>query len=176
MLQANLGWPSDANLKDYVNYGQIINCPIAAEDINRANVIYGPQVPLLKGKTVRRHRVHVANIPRANLPHDLVLNHPADELDMDHFYVNSVCFLHTKSREIKLLTSNLTKTKEMAEAYRHINHITRRFANRGFTITQYHGDNAFKALEKHLGAANLHIVANEEHVPTIERSIRVVKE
>ena len=90
--------------------------------------------------------------------------------------MNSVCLLHTKSREIKLLTSNLTKTKGMAEAYRHINHITQRFANRGFTITQYHGDNAFKALEKHLGAANLHIVANEEHVPTIERSIRVVKE
>ena len=55
LLQANLGWPSDANLKDYVNSGQIINCLITAEGINRANAIYGPHVPLLKGKTVRGH-------------------------------------------------------------------------------------------------------------------------
>jgi len=57
-LQAILGWSSKADLKRYVKNNLIVNCPVTIDDINRAEAIYGSQVALLKGKTVRQSPEH----------------------------------------------------------------------------------------------------------------------
>ena len=59
---------------------------------------------------------------------------------------------------------------------KHITKITRKYENRGFGIHAFHADNAFKSIEDELDPATLHTVAKGEHVPTIERSIRTLKE
>ena len=52
-LRAKLGFPSTPDYKNIVQGGLIQNCPINVEDIKRADSIYGPDVPSLKGKTTR---------------------------------------------------------------------------------------------------------------------------
>lgn len=115
MLQGYIGWPSTADFKQYINQGHILNCPVISDDVNRAEAIYGPLVPLLKGKTTRRNKAHISNQPFVPIPNDLVAHHPTDELDIDHFFVNSTCFIHTKSKNSKLITTKRTETIGMAE-------------------------------------------------------------
>ena len=49
---------------------------------------------------------------------------------------------------------------------------------RGFTITDFHGDNEFNksTLKEFLEPGLTHIYGREEHVPPIERSVRTMKE
>jgi hypothetical protein len=50
LLQGQLGWPSTQAFATYVNNNLINNCGITSDDVNRAQLIYGPPVPILKGK------------------------------------------------------------------------------------------------------------------------------
>ena len=49
------------------------------------------------------------------------------------------------------------------------------YANRCFTIKIYNGDNTFNILSERIGKKILNIVGREEHVPTIEKLIRIKK-
>ena len=52
-LQRDIGWPSTAQFKYYISKQLINNSPITADDINRAEYIFGPAKPLLEGKKTR---------------------------------------------------------------------------------------------------------------------------
>ena len=52
-FQAKVGHPSTRDLKNIIKSNMIANCPVTPADIDRAEKIYGPSVPILKGKTVR---------------------------------------------------------------------------------------------------------------------------
>ena len=95
------GWPSDADLKQHISKGSSINCPYLPEVVDHGNAIYGPMIPLLKGKMVRKKHSQTANRPRVHDIHTLVTKHSTDELDMDYFFVNGLTFLHTKTKKIK---------------------------------------------------------------------------
>ncbi len=49
---ALMGFPLESNLIKMVRNGMVANCPVTVADICAAKDIYGPDVPLLKGKTV----------------------------------------------------------------------------------------------------------------------------
>ena len=53
-FQVKVRHPSTHNLKNIVNSNLIVNCPISIADINRAEKIYGPSIPILKGKMVHK--------------------------------------------------------------------------------------------------------------------------
>ena len=100
-LQANLAWPSTADFKSYVKNNLLIDCDITVDDISRAEAIYGPQVPMLRGKMVRQTHNEFTTLQRLPLPTDIAKHHPTDEIDMDFFFVNGNPFFHTKSKVIK---------------------------------------------------------------------------
>ena len=54
---------------------QIRNLPITIDDINRAETIYGPQIPIIKGRAVgRRPELHFQHpLPTPPLPPTLVV-------------------------------------------------------------------------------------------------------
>ena len=53
-FQAKVSHPSTRDLKNIVKTNMIANCPVMVADIERAEKIFGPSVPILKGKTVRK--------------------------------------------------------------------------------------------------------------------------
>ena len=48
-VQQIIGWSSTANFKYIIKKQLINNCNITTDDINRAELIYGPETPLLQG-------------------------------------------------------------------------------------------------------------------------------
>jgi hypothetical protein len=53
-LQTILGFPTTRTLASILDNGLLPNCPITSKDLIAADDIFGPPIPALKGKTVRR--------------------------------------------------------------------------------------------------------------------------
>ena len=168
LLQEKCGWPSSNDLKSYIRNGQIMNCPYVEDAVDVGNEIYGEPVPILKGKMTQRTHHHVRNMPRVSNTSTILMKNPVDELDIDYFHVNGRVFLHTKSKNIKMLTTHRCHSTGRSECVKIIRSVTRMYSNRGFIIVTYNGDNAFKHLNETLGEANLNIVARNDHVGAIE--------
>ena len=100
-FQSNIYWPSSSDLKSYITEGDIINFPYTQVAVDHGNEIYGPQVPSLKGKTVRLKQNHVNNLPRINISSLFISKNHNEEIDMDYFHVNGLTFFHTKSKRVK---------------------------------------------------------------------------
>ena len=49
-----LHYPSTSTLKHYVKENLINNCNITADNINRAELVYGPAVPYIQGHMTRK--------------------------------------------------------------------------------------------------------------------------
>ena len=58
-VQEYLFFPSSNTLKTYVNKNLITNCKINADDINRAEIFYGPSEPYLEGHMVRKNHPYM---------------------------------------------------------------------------------------------------------------------
>jgi hypothetical protein len=50
-FQSKVGHPSTHDLKSVIKLNLIANCPVTAANVDRAKKIYGPSLPILKGKT-----------------------------------------------------------------------------------------------------------------------------
>ena len=84
-----------------MNKNLLINCAVTADDISRAEAIYGPAVSLLHGKMVHRRPEHHRHIKRIPLPPMILDHHSSDTLDINFFYVNGCAFLYIKPLHIK---------------------------------------------------------------------------
>jgi hypothetical protein len=68
ILQQMIDWPSAQQFKEIVAGNQLRNCDTTADDINRAEATCGPQLPMLKGKTVRKRQEHTKHRARVPIP------------------------------------------------------------------------------------------------------------
>ena len=176
-LQQTLAWPSDKTFYDIVEKNLAINCEVSSEDIQRANKIYGTATPLLYGKGTRRKPIskQVQQIPT---PSGVLNNYPNLEIFTDFFYVNQVPFLLTTSSKINFLTVQTGANRTKAAIVKGLLTVQNTYKQRGFNITDVHGDNEFdiQALHDALRPATLHIYGRDEHVGPIERAVRTVKD
>ena len=175
-LQEKIGWPSTKDLKRYINTNSIINCPITADDVIRADYIYGPALPLLQGKTTAKStRFHS---PPAVLPSPILNFHQNIELFIDFLYVNKIPFLHTKSKNINFLTIQHHGSRKIKGVTTGLTETLQIYRKRGFNITTIHADNEFNkhAIIEAVRPTTMQIYARNEHVGVAERSIRTLKE
>ena len=71
---AMVGYPSYKDFNNMVRAGMIPNRPVTLEEIKNVHAIFGPDVPSLKGKTVRlKPKPVVSNC--VNTPKDIVQIH-----------------------------------------------------------------------------------------------------
>ena len=145
--------------------------------------IYGIPEPLLKGKKVAPSQTRVRGI-QTELPPIITGNLTTLQLFVDIFYVNGLEFLHTKTknqdtqRNLNYITINHLKNKKANTIIIYLKRILRRLRSRNFQITVVHGDNEFNvdSIKDACVPSNFHISSKNEHIPVIERSIRIVKE
>ena len=176
-LQSVLGWPSDTTFQTIIQNNQLLNCKTTTDDITRAKTIYGPAIPLLKGKMIRQ-TPHKINILPIKIPAPILQNYPSLQLYVDFFYVNKLPFLHTKSSSINFLTIQSGKNRTANSIIQGISKVIKVYHHRGFKIDAIHGDNEFDMdkLRESILPASLYIYGKDEHVPSVERSIRSIKE
>jgi hypothetical protein len=158
---------------------QIQDCPITKADIDVAQMIWGKDVAALKGKTVRTKAPAVKGVT-LKVPKEFMNFHKEVFLTVDLFYVNKIIFFLTLSRKIDFTAVNHLKTRTARDMFAAFKEVYKFYLQRGFRITEVHADNEFGPLRALITGMprgpTLNVASADEHVPEIERRIRVVKE
>jgi len=114
------------------------------------------------------------------IPLELLKLHKEVFLTGDIFFVNKIPFLLTLSRRIYFTAVNHLANRTVPEIFKAFKEIYQYYLQRGFRITVVHMDGEFAPLkiliESLPGGPMVNLASANEHVPEIERRIRVVKE
>ena len=86
-LIRRLCYPSLDSIQKTIKNNAIMNCPVTAQDIERAVDIYGTELAYLKGKTTKQHSVPVSGLPRQ------LINTSNQALHIDIMFVNKEAYL-----------------------------------------------------------------------------------
>ena len=172
LIQA-LGYPSHRDLKKMIQSKSIANCPVTVADVDRFYRIYGGAEGVIKGKTVRKTPKEV-NVDEnvAEIPEELSRELEKVTMSMDILFVEKIPFLTTVSGKLLFTTARALKNREHSvvfEAIMEVLHI----------VDLILSDNEFRQLKERLrkeAEDNLNLAAPYEHVPEIERNIRLIKE
>jgi hypothetical protein len=176
-ILCKIGRPSQATFLKILDRNLLPNCPITRRDAMNAELIFGPDIGSLKGKTVRKPSVPVLPILN-DLPLEIMSQYRDVTLVGDIFFVNKIMFFVTRSRHIQFSTVETIvnrKPETIIKAFQNVFNIYRR---RGFRITHLIVDGEYECLRGHMSslAITLNTTSKAEHVPDIERFIRTLKE
>jgi hypothetical protein len=178
-LFKTLSYPSIKYFKWVIRSNQIKDCPVTVQDIDVALNIWGKNIAALKGKTTQRKTVPVAR-DYVKVPLELMKLHKEVFLTTDIFFVNKNQFFLTLSRKITFTAVNHLADRTVLKIFKAFKEIYQYYLQRGFQITVVHADGEFEPLKPLLdsipGAPMVKLASANEHVPKIERRIRVVKE
>lgn len=170
-LMRQLGYPSTRDLIKIIVKGMMVNIPVTAQDVIRAEKIYGPDAASLKGKTVKRKP---REQPKVYVPRAMMKR---QDMFSDIFYWRGVGFMLSivmplRIKFITVLTKSETKSylKTVLE-----DHIVR-MKGHGYEVRTIYVDpqGALSALTT-LGVV-VDTSGARRHVSIIERAIRIVKE
>ena len=176
-LYRTIGGPSQQKFETILDHGSILNCPVTKADAQRTNIIYGPDLAYLKGKTTEHPpSPHVATQVPTPLPTDIAKHHSNVTLCLDFFYMQCLPFVHAISRKIGYRQAVAVPDwdKEMMLSF--VNKSIFEYTKRGFEVVDVHADKEFECLRESLGNVSLEICGPDEHVPEVEHSIRTMKE
>jgi hypothetical protein len=176
-LYAKVGYPSQQDFKAMVAGGMILNCPVTIRDVEVSHKVYGKSVAALKGKTVRRSPEPVVT-DLIEVPKEILEANRSVSLSGDVFFVNKIPFFATISRGLKFTTVENIPTRKMAQLVQATRNVQKLYQLRGFKVEAAMMDGEFDAIRGDLLGAGikLNITSANEHVPEIERRIRVIKE
>ena len=160
-----------------IDNNHIPNCPVTRDDVRVAEVIHGPSLVGLKGKTVRRPEEHV-RVAIKSLPQHITDKYMEVSLSADIMFVNGVRFFMTIARHLQFATCEMIGDARTETLVSSIQQIIKTYSKRGFTISNINMDIQFEPSRTELEAMglNTNFVSRDEHVPEIERFIRTVKE
>ena len=178
-LYSKLHFPSWRDFKWIVAAGMVRNSPVTLQDIKNCETIYGKDVAALKGKTVRKQPKSVAT-DIVKVPKEFLKLHNEVEVDMDIFFVNKIPFFISLSKVIYFTAITHLANRKVETIFMAFKQIYGFYMRRGFRIVMVNADGEFDALKPLIeslpGGPRVNCAAKGEHVPMIERRIRVVKE
>jgi hypothetical protein len=158
---------------------QIKDCPVTIQDIDVATNILGKNIAALKGKTTRSKTRSVAR-DYVKVPKEFLKLHKEVFLTNDIFFVNKIPFFLTLSRHICFTAVNHLADRTVLQIFKDFKEMYQYYLQRGFHITTVHADGEFAPLKTLIedmpGVPMVNLASANEHVPKIERRIRVVKE
>eukprot|EP00536_Pseudo-nitzschia_multiseries_P010625 jgi/Psemu1/203784/e_gw1.332.17.1 len=162
--------PSDATLIHMIQKNVIKDCPFVAKDVRLTTKILGPSVYAIKGKRVNRKKeaVHINNI--VPLPRTIEQHYSQIILTIDVMHINRIPMLVTISRNIHYGTVAALPNMKLPQLEAAIVSVIKSYSLRGFHVAVLLLDKQFD------GLATGHFISRDEHVPEIERFIRVIKE
>ena len=177
-LYQKIGRPSQKHFEHILRNNLIRNCPITVDDAKRALMIYGPDVPALKGKTTkdRSKTQHVPSFHPTLIPAPILKDHSDVTLCVDFFFVQKYAFLHTISRKIKFRTISHVTNRTKPTMLKGVKEALDLYHSRGFTIVDIHADMEFESIRSDIRPTELNVMAMDEHVGEVERSVRTIKE
>ncbi|KAI2491042.1 Reverse transcriptase (RNA-dependent DNA polymerase) [Fragilaria crotonensis] len=178
-VQKIIGRPSTRTFISIIEKNLLPNCPVTRDDIIAAERIFGPDIGSLKGKTVQK-RPDPVKVEYTNIPGSIMSRYQKVVLAGDIMFVNKLPFFMTISRHIKFSTAELLVNRHIETIFKATKRVHQHYLKRGFQITSLLMDGEFD-IDGYRGdlstiGVTLNAVAANEHVPEIERHIRVIKE
>jgi hypothetical protein len=114
------------------------------------------------------------------VPVELLKLHKEVFLTVNIFFVNKIPFFLTLSRKICFTAVNHLADRTVPQIFKPFKEIYQYYLHPGFRITTVHADGEFEPLTTLIqsipGGPMVNLASSNEHVPEIERRIRVVKE
>ena len=175
ILARRLGYASPRDLQRMIKNGTLLNCPVTTADVIRAEKIYGKDIAALKGKSTRRASTAISEGEKK----DVVVRVNQD-LHIDIMFIDGLPFMLSKLKPLELLQVTDLRGKRTAAALQRAfdEHIAN-YRNAGYSITRVFndGETGMEAIKDHIKSkAEYNPVGPEQHVPAIERAVRLVKE
>ena len=175
-LFRKLGYPSKTTLKDVILRNKINGCDLSVDDFNRAMYIYGDSEASLKGKTTRPTPSSLLSSPPIQIPQQVREAFSSVTLFVDIFFVQGIGFFHSISKHYFFRTVEFIPTNTYRNMLSCLQNIINQYNSRDLDVVQVFGDPEFLCLTPSILPTVLHICGKGDHVPTVERSIRTVKE
>ena len=153
----------------------ILNCPVTIADVKRAIDIYGPDLASLKGKTVTK-KSRIAKVENSITKYQ----NGNICLCVDVMFVNGVQFLISVSEDLGLTMVSELKSRSMAHVKDTMDKMINYYRSASFTvkIIKSDGEGAINGLSSYFNSRGITVnpTGKSQHVPQVERKIRVVKE
>jgi hypothetical protein len=144
--------------------------------MHNAHNIYGPDLTLIRGKTVWRKPKRVVT-DYVEIPKQFLSIHEHVTLVADVMFVNSIPFLVSASCSINLITiEHAPPSRPVSSLGALLLCIVRVYAKAGFTVSTIIMDYEFEKVRDHVPSVNINTTAASEHVGKIEQKICAVKE
>ena len=105
-----------------VSLNMINNLPVTFRNILNTNNIFGPDVPSMKGKSVRRKQESVVS-NYVKIPKGILEINTNLEISVDGMFVKKFLFLVSASKNLKFSTINYTPKMSEKELARYVNKI-----------------------------------------------------
>jgi hypothetical protein len=178
-LHKTLSDPSKKDFKWVIRSNHIKDCPVIVQYIDVALKIWGNNISALKGKTTRRKTIPVAR-EFVKVPLESMKLHKKVFLTTGISFVTKNTFFFTLSRNITFTAVNHLTDRTVLQIFKAFKEIYQYYLQRGFHTTVVHADGEFAPLKPLIesipGGTVVNLVSTNEHVPEIERCIRLVKE
>jgi hypothetical protein len=177
-MQDTIGYPSNKEFMKMIDNNLIVNCAVTRRDVIIARDVFGPNIDMIKGKTVRQQPGHVRE-DISPVPAYILKSYGNVIISIDIFHVNGIKFFRSISRHIHFRLTTSIRDAKKATLMNCITKVSALYATRGFSVKQIHGDNEFQCIatemaDKH--GITFHPVARGSHEPFIERDNRTSKE
>ena len=173
--QALLGNPSEKDYRVMVSSNMIENCSISTSDMSNARTIFGPDLPIVRGETVRQTLVLVV-AEYISVPRSLVKTNRINTLVADVFFEDRTPFLLTVARRWKFVTAEHVPVRTAMNLSKHMTQVLEVYKRAGFIVRTILMDGEFEKIRPHLPTVECNTTAAKEHVSKAERTIRTIKE
>jgi hypothetical protein len=180
-LQEVLACPSDGDLANAIENNVIGNNPFTRRDVRIAKKIFGPDVPAMKGKTVKRKSKMPREDDISSIPPDIIKEYSNIHLSIDVMHVNGIRFLISHSKHIGLLQTYCVRKNNRETILNCILKMIQAYRCKGiFSVVTMEADGAFDCVKHDLQDKPYQISLTtcdaDRHVETVERQIRFLKE
>jgi hypothetical protein len=169
-VQAMMGNPSKKDYKGVMSNHLILNCLVTHTNIANAPTIFGPDLPSVQGKTVRRTPTPVVT-DYVEVPQLLVELNKMVTLAAGVFFVDGMVFLITMSRRIKFMTAEHVPVCTAKSLAKHIDQVINIYAQAGFIVRTILMDREFEKVKAVVPRLECNTTAAKEHVSKAERAI-----
>jgi hypothetical protein len=180
-LQEAIACPSDFDLANAVEHIVIRNNPFTRRDVRIARKIFGPDVPAMKGKTVKRKNKMPREDDISDIPPNIMKEYSQVHLLIDIMHVNGIKFLISHSKHIGLLQTYCVRKNNRKGILDCVLKMIQTYKSRSvFNVVTIEADGVFQSIKHELQAEPYHITLStcdvDRHVETVERQIQFLKE
>jgi hypothetical protein len=110
------------------------------------------------------------------IPKEIISLNKNVKLAVNIIFVCGLAFMVSISRKVKFTTVEYLHGRKQPMLIKSLRKILRLYQSRGFKVETALMDREFECLRDDIPELNLNTTAASEHVPDIERQIRVIKE